>query len=186
VKNFLYAVAEMGLPCFSVKDLEQVRLLPFVVVNIPPLRGPPPTPPPGFIYSSAAHHPPTPVQHMQTPPSSTPTPIEAPKSGCGKKQKAKSGIPSEGFHEKYLKLKREEIDRFASIEEKKLEDPYSINKCIIVLEGLNGIHIGHILMASDISKSRDNMKVFLSFTSVALRLAWIKSEIGRLEVENQN
>jgi hypothetical protein len=78
---------------------------------------------------------------MQTPPSSTPTPLEAPESGHGKKQKAKSGSPGEGFHVKNLKLKMEEIDRFASIKEKKLEDPYSINMCNIVLEGLNGIHI---------------------------------------------
>jgi hypothetical protein len=34
VKKFLSAVAEMGLPGFSVKDLEEVRLLPFVAVNI--------------------------------------------------------------------------------------------------------------------------------------------------------
>jgi hypothetical protein len=30
------------------------------------------------------------------------------------------------------------------------------------------------------------MEVFLSFTCDALRLAWIKSEIGRLEAEHQN
>jgi hypothetical protein len=120
-------------------------------------------------------HPSTPVQHMQDPPSSTPTPIEAPESGRGKKQKAKSSSPDEGFHEKYLKLKREEIDRFAAIEEKKLEDPYSINKCITVLEGLNDIQMGDILIASDIFKSKDNREVFLSFTSDALRLTWIKS-----------
>jgi hypothetical protein len=34
VKKFLSVVAEMGLPGFSVKDLEEVRLLPFVVVHI--------------------------------------------------------------------------------------------------------------------------------------------------------
>jgi hypothetical protein len=33
VKKFLSAVAEMGLPGFSVKDLEEVRLLPFVAVK---------------------------------------------------------------------------------------------------------------------------------------------------------
>jgi hypothetical protein len=62
-----------------------------------------------------------------------------------------------------------------------LEDPYNINKCITVLEGLNDIQMGDILMASDIFKSKDNRKVFLSFISDALRLAWIKREIGRLE-----
>jgi hypothetical protein len=114
----------------------------------------------------------TPVQHKQAPPSLTSTPIEAPESGRGKKkQKAKSSSPDEGFHEKYLKLKREEIDLFTVIEEKKLEDPYSINKCITLFEGLNGIQMGDILMSSDIFKNKDNMKVFLSFTSDALRLA---------------
>jgi hypothetical protein len=34
VKKFLSVVAEMGLPGFSVKDLEEVRLLPFVVVDV--------------------------------------------------------------------------------------------------------------------------------------------------------
>lgn len=48
---------------------------------------------------------------MQAPPSLTPTPSEAPEPGRGKKQKAKSGSPDEDFHEKYLKLRREEIDR---------------------------------------------------------------------------
>jgi hypothetical protein len=124
------------------------------------------------------------MQHMQAPPSSTSTPLEAPESGRGKKQKAKSSSPNEGFHEKYLKLKREEIDRFAAIEEKKLEDPYNINKCITVLEGLNGIQMGDILMASNIFKSKDNREVFLSFTSVALQLAWIKREIRHLETEH--
>ncbi|XP_066311596.1 uncharacterized protein [Miscanthus floridulus] len=45
-----------------------------------------------------------------------------------KKQKSKVALSDDGFHERYLKLKKEEIDRFAAIEEKKLEDPYSINK----------------------------------------------------------
>jgi hypothetical protein len=74
---------------------------------------------------------------------------------------------------------------FASIE-KKLEDPYNINKCIIVLEGLNGIHMRNILMVSDISKGKDNRKFSYHFTSDALWLAWIKREIGRSEVQNQN
>ncbi|VAI21753.1 unnamed protein product [Triticum turgidum subsp. durum] len=38
------------------------------------------------------------------------------------------------FQEKYLKLKKEEIERFAAIEEKKLEDPYSISRCVTTLE----------------------------------------------------
>jgi hypothetical protein len=57
----------------------------------------------------------------------------------GKRQKRNL---DEGFQEKYLKLKKEEIDRFAAIEEKKLEDPYNINKCITVIEGLDGLQLG--------------------------------------------
>ena len=123
-----------------------------------------------------------PMQHMKTPPSSTPTPIEA-ESRRGKKQKTKPGSPEEGFYERYLKLKREEIDRFAAIEEKKLEDPYSINKGIIVLEGLNDLHMGDILLASDIFQNKNNREVFLSFQGDALRLAWVKREIKRLQAE---
>ena len=95
-----------------------------------------------------------------------------------KKQKNRSASPDDGFHERYLKLKREEIDWFAAIEEKKLEDPYSINKCITVLEGLNGLQMGDILVAADIFKTKENREVFLSFSSDALRLAWITREIG--------
>jgi hypothetical protein len=67
----------------------------------------------------------------------------------------------------------------AAIEEKKLKDPYNINKCITVLEGLNGLHMGDILVAADIFKTKENREVFLSFSSDALRLAWIIREIGR-------
>ena len=59
---------------------------------------------------------------------------------------------SSEFQERYLKLKKEEIDRFAAIEEKKLEDPYSINKCIRTLEGLKGLQISEMLLAADIFK----------------------------------
>ncbi|XP_052134880.1 L10-interacting MYB domain-containing protein-like [Oryza glaberrima] len=75
--------------------------------------------------------------------------------------------------------KKEEIDRFAAIEEKKLEDPYSINKCITALEGLDGLQTSDILMASDIFQSKDNREIFLSYSSDALRLAWITREIAR-------
>jgi hypothetical protein len=120
---------------------------------------------------------------MQTPPSSTPTPLEGTESRRGKKQKTKSCSPEEGFHERYLKLKREEIDRFAAIEEKKLEDPYSINKCITVLESLNDLQMGDILLASDIFQNKNNREVFLSFQGDAIRLAWVKREIGHLQAE---
>ncbi|KAE8772392.1 hypothetical protein D1007_55601 [Hordeum vulgare] len=72
----------------------------------------------------------TPIQHAQAPPRSTQ--MEKHDTGCAKRQKRSS---IDDFHEKYLKLKKEEIDRFAAIEEKKLEDPYNINKCITTIEG---------------------------------------------------
>ena len=83
-------------------------------------------------------------------------------------------------------MKKEEIDRFAAIEEKKLEDPYSINKCITVLEGLHGLQMGDILVAADIFKTKENREVFLSFCSDALRLAWIKREIDRHQTNFQD
>ncbi|BAT11231.1 Os10g0468301, partial [Oryza sativa Japonica Group] len=128
-----------------------------------------------------SQHSPTPVHLTKVPPSSAQTPSEVPESRPGKKQKIKSVSPDDGFHERYLKLKKEDIDRFAAIEEKKLEDPYSINKCITVLEGLHGLQIGDILVAADIFKGKDNREVFLSFSSDALRLAWIRKEIAALE-----
>ena len=124
----------------------------------------------------------TPVNHTQVPPSST----EVPEYRRGKKQKNKYDSPYDGFHERYLKLKKEEIDRFAAIEEKKLEDPYSINKCITVLEGLHGLQMGDILVAADIFKTKENREVFLSFCSDALRLAWIKREIDRHQTNFQD
>ncbi|XP_040383913.1 uncharacterized protein LOC102711297 [Oryza brachyantha] len=125
---------------------------------------------------------PTHVHLTKVPPSSAQIASEIPESRPRKKQKIKSVSPSDGFHERYLKLKKEEIDRFAAIEEKKLEDSYSINKCITVLEGLHGLQIGDILVAVDIFKGKDNREVFLSFSSDALRLAWIRKEIATLEL----
>ncbi|KAJ1283670.1 hypothetical protein BS78_03G146400 [Paspalum vaginatum] len=121
----------------------------------------------------------TPVNHTQVAPSSTQISTEVLECQRGKKQKGKSSSSNDGFHERYLKLKKEEIDRFAAIEEKKLEDPYSINKCISVLEGLYGLQMGDILVASDIFKSKENREVFLSFSTNALQLTWIKREIDR-------
>ncbi|KAJ1254554.1 hypothetical protein BS78_K032600 [Paspalum vaginatum] len=110
----------------------------------------------------------TPVNHTQVAPSSTQISTEVPECQRGKKQKGKSSSSNDGFHERYLKLKKEKINRFAAIEEKKLEDPYNINKCILVLEGLYGLQMGEILVASDIFKSKENRE-----------LAWIKREIDR-------
>lgn len=73
----------------------------------------------------------------------------------------------------------EEINRFAAIEEKKLEDPFSIHKCIAAIEGLDGLQLGDMLLASDIFKTRENREIFLSFSSDERRLAWIKREIAR-------
>jgi len=79
----------------------------------------------------------------------------------------------------------EEIERFAAIEEKKLDDPFSIQKCITTIEGLNDLQLGDMLLASDIFRSKENREVFLSFSSDALRLAWIKREIARSHTNNQ-
>ncbi|CAO2037925.1 unnamed protein product [Urochloa humidicola] len=128
----------------------------------------------------------SPINPTQVPPSSTLTATEVPEYRHGKKQKIKSASRDDGFHERYLKLKKEEIDRFAAIEEKKLEDPYSINKCITVLEGLHGLHMGDILLAADIFKSKENREVFLSFSSDAFQLAWIKREIERYQMNLQS
>lgn len=126
----------------------------------------------------SAQQPSTPVQHIKSTPMPTQSFHEKPSNKRPKKQKITTE-PVDGFHEKYLQLKKEEIDRFAAIEEKKLEDPYSINKCITALEGLDGLQTSDILMASDIFQSKDNREIFLSYSSDALRLAWITREIAR-------
>jgi hypothetical protein len=128
-----------------------------------------------------SQHPSTHSHQMEVPHNPTQTPLEVPDSQRGKKQKSKSTSPPDGFHERYLKLKKEEIDRFVSIEEKKLEDPYNINKCIVVLKDLDSLQVGHLLMAYDILKIKNNREVFLSFKGDALRLAWITREIGKQE-----
>ena len=80
------------------------------------------------------------VHQPQAAPTSTHMHREASDSQRGnKKQKSKVALSDDGFHERYLKLKKEEIDRFAAIEEKKMEDPYSINKCVSMVERLQGL-----------------------------------------------
>ncbi|KAF7098141.1 hypothetical protein CFC21_099907 [Triticum aestivum] len=123
----------------------------------------------------------TPIQHVQAPPRSTQ--MEKHDTRRGKKQKRSA---TDDFREKYLKLKKEEIDKFAAIEEKKLEDPYSINKCITASEGLEGLQLGDMLMASDIFKCKENREVFLSYSTNELRLAWLKREIARAQTNDQN
>ncbi|VAI27534.1 unnamed protein product [Triticum turgidum subsp. durum] len=89
------------------------------------------------------------------------------------------------FLERYLKLKREEIDQFAAIEERKLEHPCSITKCITTIEKLQGLQVGDILVAADIFKSKNNRELFLSFSTDALRLAWVKREIVRSQLRSR-
>jgi hypothetical protein len=63
-------------------------------------------------------------------------------------------------------LKKEEIGRFASIEEKKMEDPYSIKKCITTLEGLSDLQMEEMIKAAGIFKENPaNREIFLSFFS---------------------
>jgi len=127
------------------------------------------------------------VHQPQATPTSTHMHREASDSRRGnKKQKSKVALSDDGFHERYLKLKKEEIDRFAAIEEKKLEDPYSINKCVSMVERLQGLQMGEILVAADIFKCKENREVFLSFSTDELRLAWLKREIGRAQTNLQD
>ncbi|XP_066375687.1 uncharacterized protein [Miscanthus floridulus] len=113
--------------------------------------------------------------HSARPSSSTPEAVDGTRN---KKQKTKYTITTEDFHEKYLKLKKEEIERFAAIEEKKLDDPFSINKCITLLEGLSELQTSDMLKAADIFKDNpSNREVFLSFGSDALRVGWLLRQI---------
>jgi len=69
------------------------------------------------------------------------------------------------LHPRNSEGKREEIERFAAIKEK-LENPFGINKCITVLEGLSDIPIKKMLKAANIFKdSPSNREVSLSFSS---------------------
>jgi len=115
------------------------------------------------------------LRHSAWPSSSTPEAVDGKRD---KRQKTKHTITTEDFHEKYLKLKKEEIERFTAIEEKKLDDPFSINKCITVLEGFSELQTGDMLKAADIFKDNpSNREVFLSFGSDALRVGWLLRQI---------
>jgi len=48
--------------------------------------------------------------------------------------------------------KKEETERFASIEEKKMEDPCNIKKCITTLKGLSDLQMEEMIKAADIFK----------------------------------
>ncbi|KAM3272081.1 hypothetical protein ACQJBY_042337 [Aegilops geniculata] len=124
----------------------------------------------------------TPMQHMQAPP--RPTQIFSEIHGAHHRE-TKKRDHDDVFLERYLKLKREEINRFAAIEEEKLEGPYSITKCITTIEKLQGLQVDDILVAADIFKSKKNREVFLSFSTDALRLAWVKREIVRSQLRSR-
>jgi len=82
------------------------------------------------------------------------------------------------FQERYLMLKKEEIERFATIEEKKMEDPYSIKKCVTVLEGLPDLQMEEMIKAADIFKENPaNRETFLSFSRDETRLGWLRKQI---------
>ncbi|KAM3254179.1 hypothetical protein ACQJBY_047981 [Aegilops geniculata] len=131
----------------------------------------------------ALPHSSTRMSHMQAPP--RPTQIFSEMHGA-QRGEIKKRDRDDVFLERYLKLKREEIDRFAAIEEKKLEDPCSITKCITTIEKLQGLQVDDILVAADIFKIKENREVFLSFSRDDLRLAWIKREIVRSQPYNRN
>ncbi|KAK3142895.1 hypothetical protein QOZ80_4BG0353560 [Eleusine coracana subsp. coracana] len=96
-----------------------------------------------------------------------------------KKQKTSTNASTDNFHEKFLILKKEEIDRFAAIEEKKMEDPYSIKNCVTMLEGLaDRLQVEDVLKEADIFKDNTaNREVFLSFRSDELRLGWLLKQL---------
>jgi hypothetical protein len=95
-----------------------------------------------------------------------------------KRQKTSTTMSTNDFQERYLKLKKEEIDRFAAIEEKKMEDPCSINKCVTVPEGLLDLQMEEMIKAADIFKDNSaNRETFLSFSRDETRLGWLRKQI---------
>ncbi|VAH70598.1 unnamed protein product [Triticum turgidum subsp. durum] len=74
------------------------------------------------------------VVHRNPRPSSS-----APEATSTKRAKRQKTTSIGDFHERYLQLKREEIDRYTTIQERKLRDPFSIKKCINELERLDGL-----------------------------------------------
>nr|XP_020167979.1 uncharacterized protein LOC109753496 [Aegilops tauschii subsp. strangulata] len=113
------------------------------------------------------------VVHRNRRPSSS-----APEVTSRKRAKKQKTTSIDDFHERYLKLRREEIDRYAAIEERKLKDPFSIKKCIKALERLEGLTMADTLKAADIfTANKENREVFLSFSSNELRLGWLTGKI---------
>uniref|UniRef100_A0A8R7V7K2 PWWP domain-containing protein n=2 Tax=Triticum urartu TaxID=4572 RepID=A0A8R7V7K2_TRIUA len=111
----------------------------------------------------------------------TPDPTEKPTEPLVK-QPADGGTPkleqADDSHGRYPSLKREKRVRFAGIEERNLEDPYGIPKCIAALEGLPDLQMEDVLKAADLfTDNKGNREVFLSFSSNALRLGWVRRKI---------
>jgi hypothetical protein len=68
-------------------------------------------------------------------------------------------------------LKKEETERFPTIEEKKMEDPYSIKTCITALEGLPGLQMEELIKAADILKrTQQTGKLFFLF--LVMKQGW--------------
>ncbi|KAM3191763.1 hypothetical protein ACQJBY_069169 [Aegilops geniculata] len=111
----------------------------------------------------------------------TPDPIEKPTEPLVKLP-ADGGTPkleqTDDSHERYPSLKREKRVQFAGIEESNLEDPYGIPKCIAALEGLQDLQMEDVLKAADLfTDNKGNREVFLSFSSNAFRLGWVRRKI---------
>ncbi|XP_044432131.1 protein HUA2-LIKE 1 [Triticum aestivum] len=86
---------------------------------------------------------------------------------------------TDDFQKRYSSLnRRKKRVPFAAIEERNLEDPYGIPKCIAALEGLPELQMEDILKAADLfMDNKGNREVFLSFSSSALRLGWLRRKI---------
>jgi hypothetical protein len=108
------------------------------------------------------------------PSSSTPEMVDAKR---GKKQKTSHAALTNDFQKRYLMLKKKEIERFATIEKKKMKDPYSIKTCVTVLEGLPGLQMEELIKAADIFKENPaNRETFLSFSRDETRLGWLRNQ----------
>ena len=121
---------------------------------------------PSLHVGQTLHEFPQVVHHNLRPSSSEP---EATSTKRAKKQKTTS---IDDFHERYLQLKREEIDRYAAIEERKLRDPFSIKKCSKALERLDGLPMADMLKAVDIfTNSKETWKYFCHFQ--VMNCGWV-------------
>ena len=90
----------------------------------------------------------------------------------GKKQKTSRAALTNDFQERYLMLKKEEIERFATIEEKKMEDPYSIKKCVTALEGLPDLQMEELIKQQTYSKrTQQTEKLFFHF--LMMKQGWV-------------